>query len=178
MFKKLLSFILAAVMIMSMGTGAFASETLRITNDSNQHSESSQYNIPYNGNEYDELSSSEITPYTTEVPILKWNWDRGEYKFNGSSQKLELFSNYYFSDVVGRTFTIKAGSANRIKVDLMHKGIIFATAVSSWTINAGEEETVNIKVSDLDGKSESGNYYFRFNSNPQGNPYSVTGTFE
>ncbi len=69
------------------------------------------------------------------------------------------------------------GDLKVVGLVLVHRGLIFQTVVSSWTIDAGESLSHTIKTSDLDGKSTSGNYYFRFNSNPLGQSYSVSGTF-
>lgn len=127
-------------------------------------------------NGYASFSFKNESRGTTE-PSSKWDWSKGAYYVSGSSNSATLYTNYYFTGVVGRTFNFGAGSANRITVDLVHKGWIVQTVVSTWTIDAGSSKSVTIKKSDLAGKSESGNYYFRFNSNPLGNSYSVNGSF-
>ncbi|GKS10922.1 hypothetical protein [Paenibacillus chitinolyticus] len=132
-------------------------------------------------NDYDKFAFKKdggITTRGTSEPSSEWDFSNGAYDVNGSSNKATLYSNYYFKNVVGRTFNFTAGSSNRITVDLVHKGIIWQTVVSSWTIDAGSSKNVTIKTSDLNGESSSGSYYFRFNSNPLGNAYSVTGTFQ
>lgn len=189
MFKKLLSFSLAIVMLMSIGTSVFANDVSAAVNGSNQFafngSEVTSYdedlpqvNYYDDINGYDEFIFASSSTRTTEEPSSKWNWDKGAYTVDGSSNSATLYTNYYFTDVVGRTFDFKAGSSNRITVDLVHKGLIIQTVVSTWTIDAGDDKEVTIKESDLNGKSKTGNYYFRFNSNPLGKPYSVSGTFE
>ncbi|MFC9540854.1 hypothetical protein ACFTQ7_13315 [Lysinibacillus sp. NPDC056959] len=129
-------------------------------------------------NDYDEFIFESKTK-GTEVPFRKWDWDNGSYPVNGSSNSgATLYTNFYFIDVVGKTFDFTAGSSNKITVDLVHKGFITQTVVQSWTITAKATKSVTIKKSDLGDKSFNGNYYFRFNSSPAGKSYSVSGTFE
>lgn len=113
----------------------------------------------------------------TSVPSSKWDWSSGKYKVDGSSNSATLYTNKYFSSVSGKTFNFTAGSSNRLQVDLIHKGLLVQKVVSTWTIDAGKNKSVTIKTADLDGFSNSDNYYFRFNSSPIGKAYSVSGTF-
>lgn len=169
--KKLLSVALTAIMVLGINTTAFARE---VSDTDTVNVPSVNYADSING--YEEFIFNN-TARTTSEPTSKWDWDDGAYTVNGSSNSATLYSNYYFTDVVGRTFKFKAGSSNRITVDLVHKGLVVQTVVSTWTIDAGSSKTVEIKESDLDGKATDGKYYFRFNSNPLGNAYSVSGTF-
>ena len=167
-----MSLVLAIMMFFAMDTIAFAAQT---TDTDPSGIPSINYNNDFNG--YEEFIFNTITRGTSE-PSSKWNWNNGAYTVNGTSNSgTTLYSNYYFTDIVGRSFSFKAGSSNRISVDLVYKGALVQTVVSTWTIDAGSSKTVKIKESDLDGKSSSGKYYFRFNSNPLGRSYSVSGTF-
>ena len=87
--------------------------------------------------------------------------------FFRATQSVELFCAYSFS----------AGSSNKVKVDLVHKGTIVQTVVSSWTISAGGSKSHTITADDLGGYSNSDKFYFRFNSSPIGNRYSISGYF-
>lgn len=127
-------------------------------------------------NGYDAFEFISLTR-TTDEPTSKWSWDNGSYYVDGSSNSSTLYTNYYFTGVVGKTFSFSAGSSNKVNVDLVHKGTIIQTVVSSWTINAGGSKSHKITASDLDGYSSSDKYYFRFNSNPIGKKYSVSGSF-
>ena len=171
-FKKILSVALAAIMVLGMNTTAFARE---VSDTDTVNVPSVDYSDDING--YEEFTFNAVARTTSE-PTSKWDWGKGAYTVNGSSNSATLYSNYYFTNVVGRTFDFKAGSSNRITVDLVHKGLIIQTVVSTWTIDAGSSKTIKIKESDLDGKATDGKYYFRFNSNPIGNKYSVSGTFK
>ena len=88
-----------------------------------------------------------------------------------------LYTNYYFTSVKGKKFSFSAGSSNKVKVDLVHKGTIVQTVVSSWTISAGGSKSHTITADDLGGYSNSDKFYFRFNSSPIGNRYSISGYF-
>lgn len=172
-FKRILSVALATIMVLGMSTTAFADEGADTDVD---NVPSVNFSDDING--YEEFTFNN-NARTTEEPSSAWDWDKGAYKISGSSSSgATLYSNYYFTDVVGRTFTLKAGSSNRISVDLVHKGVLIQTVVSTWTIDAGSSKTVTIKESDLDGKATDGKYYFRVNSNPLGKSYSVSGTFQ
>lgn len=131
-------------------------------------------------NAYDRFifSSGEVSIQGTSEPSSKWDWSDGTYNISGSSNSSTLYTNYYFTNVTGKTFNLTAGSSNRITVDLVHKGFLIQSVVSTWTIDAGSSKTVKISASDLNGKKDSDNYYFRFNSNPIGKSYSVSGTFK
>ncbi|WP_139380390.1 hypothetical protein [Maledivibacter halophilus] len=182
--------VLVVAMIMAISISAFANESsvkvnsskIFAFNDSDVESYDEkipQVNYRNDINGYDKFVFKKgLSTRTTEEPSSEWDWSEGAYSVNGSSNSATLYTNYYFTGVVGRTFDFTAGSSNRITVDLVHKGWIFQTVVSTWTIDAGESKSVEIKESDLDGESKDGKYYFRFNSNPLGNSYSVTGTFE
>lgn len=170
--KRVLSVALASIMVLGMSTTVFAGEA----NDSDM------VNVPSVNyfddiNEYEEFTFNVVTR-GTEEPITKWDWEKGACKISGSSNSATLYSNYYFTDVVGRKFSFSAGSSNRITVDLVHKGLLIQTVVSTWTIDAGSSKEVTIQEKDLDGKATDGKYYFRFNSNPIKNKYSVSGTFQ
>ena len=82
-----------------------------------------------------------------------------------------------FTSVKGKKFSFSAGSSNKVKVDLVHKGTIVQTVVSSWTISAGGSKSHTITADDLGGYSNSDKFYFRFNSSPIGNRYSISGYF-
>lgn len=58
---------------------------------------------------------------------------------------------------------------------MVHKGTIVQTVVSSWTISAGGSKSHTITADDLGGYSNSDKFYFRFNSSPIGNRYSISG---
>lgn len=88
-----------------------------------------------------------------------------------------ILFNYYFTSVKGKKFSFSAGSSNKVKVDLVHKGTIVQTVVSSWTISAGGSKSHTITADDLGGYSNSDKFYFRFNSSPIGNRYSISGYF-
>lgn len=171
-FKRVLSVALAIIMVLGMRTTAFASEV----------ADSDIANVP-SVNYFDDINDYEeftfnVVARGTETPITKWDWSKGACSIRGSSNSATLYSNYYFTDVVGRKFSFSAGSANRITVDLVHKGLFIQTVVSTWTIDASSSKEVTIREEDLDGKATDGNYYFRFNSNPMKNKYSVSGTFQ
>ncbi len=170
--KKILSVTLAAIVVLGMNTTAFAKQ---VSDIDTVNTPSVHYADDING--YEEFIFNDFVR-TTDEPISKWDWGKGAYTVNGSSNSATLYSNYYFKDVVGRTFNFNAGSSNRITVDLVHKGLIIQSVVSTWTIDAGSSKTVKIKESDLDGKATDAKYYFRFNSNPLGNRYSISGTFK
>lgn len=171
--KKVLSVLLSSVIVLGMNTSAFASEV----------SEPDIANIPQvnyteDVNNYDEFIFGAETR-GVEEQVSKWDWNKGAYKVDGTSNSgSTLYTNRYFKDVVGRTFSFTAGYANPVTVDLVHKGLVIQTVVSTWTIGAGKTKTVEIEKDDLDGKSENGSYYFRFNSDPIGDSYSISGTFE
>lgn len=114
---------------------------------------------------------------TTQEPTSKWSWSDGKYYVDGSSNYSTLYTNYYFTSVKGKKFSFSAGSSNKVKVDLVHKGTIVQTVVSSWTISAGGSKSHTITADDLGGYSNSDKFYFRFNSSPIGNRYSISGYF-
>ena len=60
---------------------------------------------------------------------------------------------------------------------MVHKGTIFQTVVSSWTISAGGSKSHTITTDDLGGYDNSDKFYFRFNSSPIGDSYSISGSF-
>ena len=166
-FKRVLSVVLVCMMVLGMNTTAvFASQTIDVPS----------VNYSDDINDYEEFIFK-VNTRGTSTPTSKWDWDNGAYTVNGSSNSATLYSNCYFTDVVGRTFNFSAGSSSRIMVDLVHKGLFVQTVVSSWTIDAGSSKSVTIKETDLAGEEKDGKYYFRFNSNPLGNKYSVSGTF-
>lgn len=114
---------------------------------------------------------------TTQEPTSKWSWSNGTYYVDGSSNYSTLYTNYYFTNVKGKTFDFSAGSSNKVKVDLVHKGTILQTVVSSWTISAGGSKSHTITADDLGGYDNSDKFYFRFNSSPIGDSYSISGSF-
>lgn len=181
--RKIMTVLVALLSVVVMSSSVYAKEITEVNKvdpivDNSVAIPSVNYHNDIN--EYNEFvfTKDEITTQGTNEPTSEWDFSNGAYNVNGSSNKSTLYSNNYFKNVVGRTFDFKAGSSNRITVDLVYKGAIIQSVVSSWTIDAGSSKKVTIKTSDLDGKSSSGSYYFRFNSNPIGNPYSVTGTFQ
>lgn len=113
---------------------------------------------------------------TTDEPTEKWLWSNGKYYVDGSSNYSTLYTNYYFTNLKDKKFSFSAGSSNKVKVDLVHKGLIVQTVVSSWTINAGESKSHTITDADFGGYSNSDKFYFRFNSSPIGNSYSISGS--
>lgn len=186
--KKFISTLVVLLSVVMISGSAYASGITESSNNQSRHNSSNvapnltiSTTIPSNDiNVADEFifTKGEITIQGTSEPSSEWDFSKGSYSVNGSSNSDALFTNYYFKDVVGRTFNFTAGSSNRLKVDLVHKGWLVQSVVSTWTIDAGESKKVKIKKSDLDGKSTSGSYYFRFNSDPIGNSYSVSGTFK
>jgi beta-lactamase regulating signal transducer with metallopeptidase domain len=132
-------------------------------------------------NGYDSFIFDEnaLVPQSTSNPNTLWSWtiNGSLYNISGSSTGPALYTNYYFTNVTGKRFSLTAGSSNRLLVDLVHRGLIIQDVVSTWTIDAGTSKTVQITASDLNGYANSDNYYFRFNSSPIGNSYSVNGTF-
>ncbi|MFS0840671.1 hypothetical protein [Paenibacillus sp. 1P03SA] len=192
--KKVVTTLVTLASVAVLSSSVYANEATEVNSSKQFASNDSKVITPFTNsagvpsvnyfndiNEYDKFAfkkSGGITPQGTSEPSSEWDFSNGVYNVNGSSNKATLYSNYYFKNVVGRTFNFTAGSSNRITVDLVHKGIIWQSVVSSWTIDAGSSKNVTIKSSDLNGESASGSYYFRFNSNPLGNPYSVSGTFQ
>ncbi|GAU79598.1 M56 family metallopeptidase [Fusibacter sp. 3D3] len=132
-------------------------------------------------NDYDQFIFNENAPVTrsTSVPSSLWSWtsNGSTYNISGSSNSSTLYTNYYFKNVTGKTFNLTAGSSNRLVVDLVHKGVLVQEVVSTWTIDANASKSVKIQTSDLNNFSDSDKYYFRFNSSPIGNSYSVSGSF-
>lgn len=113
----------------------------------------------------------------TSSPNKEWSSSNAYSVSGNSSSGSTLYTNYYFSSIVGKTFNFTAGKANRLKVDLVHRGSVIQKVVSTWTIDVGKSKKYTIVTGDLDGYSNSDNYYFRFNSDPIGHSYSVSGTF-
>ena len=105
--------------------------------------------------------------YTSESPVRYFFYEK----------VVKWCTNYYFTSVKGKKFSFSAGSSNKVKVDLVHKGTIVQTVVSSWTISAGGSKSHTITADDLGGYSNSDKFYFRFNSSPIGNRYSISGYF-
>lgn len=113
----------------------------------------------------------------TSAPENQWDWNNGEYFLKVSSDGAKRYSEYYFTDVVGRELIITVESLNRIQVDLVYEGLL-PDRVSSWTIDADATKTIVIQESDLDGHSEDKNYYFVVQSNPFGNSFTINCTFK
>ncbi|MBF4693426.1 hypothetical protein ISU02_09860 [Fusibacter sp. Q10-2] len=132
-------------------------------------------------NDYDKFIFDANAPIqrSTSTPSTLWSWTNNgsSYSISGSSSSSTLYTNYYFKNVTGKTFDLTAGYSNRLVVDLVHKGFIVQEVVSTWTIDAGTSKSVTIKSSDLNDFADSDKYYFRFNSSPIGNSYSVSGSF-
>ncbi|MCY9517756.1 hypothetical protein [Paenibacillus apiarius] len=191
--KKIVSVLVALISVLTLSGSIYASAASEAptVNGSNQFNFTDSKSVAYddqiptvnynndiNGYNKFVFATSGISTQSTEEPTSLWDWSNGKYSISGSSNKATLYTNYYFKNVTGRTFNLSAGSSNRITVDLVHKGLIFQTVVSTWTIDAGKSKKVTIKSSDLGDYKDSDKYYFRFNSNPIGKSYSVSGTFE
>ncbi len=131
--KKFLSMAMVATMLMS--TSVFA-DTNSVASNDNQVNVQSVNVGDINDAEVFQFSENKVRGL--DEPVAKWDFSKGKYSVSGSSNSATLYSNYYFTDVVGKNFNFKAGYGNDITVDLVHRGLIFQTVVSSWTIDAGE----------------------------------------
>lgn len=167
--------VIMMIAIMTIGTqiSVCANEVDRYEDDQN--------NIPEElyASEYNDLDVFVINGSVRgrSEPSDLWNLDtQGICTIYGSTEYGNtLYSEYYFNDVVGRKLSLRA-SSNTVKVDLVHKGTLIQTVVSTWYVPAGGTIYKVIGENDLGGYDENDNYYFRFNSNPMGNKYSIHGT--
>ncbi len=128
-------------------------------------------------NNYKKFIFKEDLTKGTSVPSSKHSWSSGDYDIDGSSKSATLFTNKYFTDIVGKDLEITAGSSNDVIVDLVHKGTFIQEVTYTFTIDAGETLSETISSKHLGDFKNSDNFYFRFNSNPMGKSFSVIGSF-
>lgn len=124
----------------------------------------------------EDLTKKDLTRGTS-VPSSKHSWTSGNYDIDGSSNSSTLFTNKYFTDIIGKDLNITAGSSNGVIVDLVHKGKFIQEVTYTFTINAGETLNETISSKHLGDFEDSDNFYFRFNSNPIGKSFSIKGSF-
>lgn len=171
-FKRLLFTFMVMVCLCVPSSIVFAQTDKEMTQEADKGIPEVRFTGDVNGHE--EFKFVPVAR-TTQEPTSKWSWSDGKYYVDGSSNYSTLYTNYYFTSVKGKKFSFSAGSSNKVKVDLVHKGTIVQTVVSSWTISAGGSKSHTITADDLGGYSNSDKFYFRFNSSPIGNRYSISG---
>ena len=165
-FKRLLFTFMVMVCLCVPSSIVFAQTDKEMTQEADKGVPEVRFTGDVNGHE--EFKFVPVAR-TTQEPTSKWSWSDGKYYVDGSSNYSTLYTNYYFTSVKGKKFSFSAGSSNKVKVDLVHKGTIVQTVVSSWTISAGGSKSHTITADDLGGYSN--------NSSPIGNRYSISGYF-
>ncbi|MBQ4057538.1 MAG: hypothetical protein IJD40_01250 [Lachnospiraceae bacterium] len=88
-----------------------------------------------------------IAPAAWVKPDEAWDWSEGRYNFGGTSQNVDLYSNYYFTNASKLRITVENECSFDIKVKLLKQQTGIDWSVSTETVAGGETESWTVTVS-------------------------------